>query len=906
MVNLIRMKLVNFVGIKLGMDLDEIEIDRTKSDNNIILLIGDNGSGKSSLMMEMTPIPLEHIGARNKSRIVPDKIGVKELDYLVDGYVLYKIKIIYDPKKTTKCYITKVIDGKEIDLNPNGNVESYLEVVEHELHMKKSYTNVGYLCGNGENKNFVAMQPTERNNYISEWMPEISDFLDAYRLSTKILSKLKRDIDSYNKQIGTMSSINYELELSYLNSNIENVSRSIKELEMKMTQLRTYNEQIFKGVKSANELETLKLRYLKTLKLHKEKYNNFLNTYKNLSQIKFSSKDDFDENYKKLSKRVSDEQHLINHLQETLNIISSEISSTEALLNPDEKISNTDLQTIHSTIDMNNDLLKSIDESINNTINNYPNIEFMSNETYNELKSFISILDEKFRQLNDVVPMESIKDMDNLTKVIEDNEESLVKLSDLINNKQTKLTFINNEIYKYEHGNLDTEILMKRPEFCKDHKCGIVEEILKYLNPKDNVKELYSEAEGIVKEINEYSQTKTTLENSIKNLRNGYGFYANIQDFLYKNNDLVSKLPNMLSEFILKDPSSIYIHMNEIKMLIPEIYEYSTLVTKKDDISKSIEDLNNLMKLVTTNTQIQQKLDKLNKEYSETKNKYEESVLDYTNDNQTLKLYEDYEFNIRKRDEELEQLMYENKNLRVLKHNILEYSKCTYVYQSNKYYLENVLNKQLIDLQSELNQMNSKRDEMTTFTISKRQIEKMRNEVQEKFNRINILNKIWSPKVGYPSLKINKFLNDLTIKTNEDLKAMWGSDIKIEKFEPTATEFNIRINKQGNTIKDASLCSQGETQTINTAISFSIIESGIDAGGYDVLRLDEVDGAFDEKRRMGFMDIIQNRVNEMGCDSCFIITHNGEFEDIPCDIIILKGAKIPEAKLQNKNILFRY
>ena len=132
----------------------------------------------------------------------------------------------------------------------------------------------------------------------------------------------------------------------------------------------------------------------------------------------------------------------------------------------------------------------------------------MSNEVYNEFKSFINILDEKFRQLNDVVPMDSIKDMDNLTKVIEDNEESLVKITDLINNKQTKLTFINNEIYKYEHGNLDTEILMKRPDFCKDHTCGIVEEILKYLNPKDNVKELYSEAEDIVKEPKTPKKTK--------------------------------------------------------------------------------------------------------------------------------------------------------------------------------------------------------------------------------------------------------------------------------------------------------------------------------------------------------------------------------------------------------------
>ena len=28
-----------------------------------------------------------------------------------------------------------------MELNPNGNVKSYLEVIEHELHMKKNYTN---------------------------------------------------------------------------------------------------------------------------------------------------------------------------------------------------------------------------------------------------------------------------------------------------------------------------------------------------------------------------------------------------------------------------------------------------------------------------------------------------------------------------------------------------------------------------------------------------------------------------------------------------------------------------------------------------------------------------------------------------------------------------------------------
>ena len=80
MVNLVRIKLVNFIGIWHGTnrELTEIEIDRTNSPNNIILILGENGSGKTSLMAEMTPLPLEHVGDRTKSRIIPDRVGIKE------------------------------------------------------------------------------------------------------------------------------------------------------------------------------------------------------------------------------------------------------------------------------------------------------------------------------------------------------------------------------------------------------------------------------------------------------------------------------------------------------------------------------------------------------------------------------------------------------------------------------------------------------------------------------------------------------------------------------------------------------------------------------------------------------------------------------------------------------------
>ena len=373
-----------------------------------------------------------------------------------------------------------------------------------------------------------------------------------------------------------------------------------------------------------------------------------------------------------------------------------------------------------------------------------------------------------------------------------------------------------------------------------------------------------------------------------------------------KNTDKIGKMPTVISDYFTKELYTVYVHINDIKGIINDITEFSSLCVKRDDISKSINDLENIKSLVFTNSKLNEKIKQSLQNYEELKSLKESCYDEYDQVHNLVISYKNAESLIVERENEINDINYQIKQTLIDKHNLLQIAKVNYVYNSNKNYIETKLNKKKLEYEKELTDLNKKRDEMTTFYISKRQIEKMRNELQEQFNRINILNKIWSPKVGYPSWKIESFLNELTVKTNEDLNNMWGENIKIEKFNIDENEFSIRINKNGETIPDASVCSQGETKTITTAISFSIIESNVDKGGYDVLRLDEVDGAFDETRRRGFMDVIQNRINEMGCDSCFIITHNGEFEDIPCDIILMKDAKIDEEKLKNKNILFRY
>lgn len=904
MINLTRLKLVNFIGVYLGTGLTEFEIDRSRSSNNIILIIGDNGSGKTSIISELTPLPLEHFGSRNESRIIKDKVGIKELDFLVDNFIEYKIKIVYDPAKTTKCFIKKIVDGKEIDLNPNGNVSSYMEILEHELHMKKNYTNVGYLAGSGKNKNFVAMSPTERNNYISEWMPEISEFLDAFKISSKILTKLKKEIESYNKQIGNMSTINYELELNYIDSNINNLSNSLKQLESELVQLETYQEQIKSNVKDYRELDVLKNKFINNSNILRKRFETFVHKYRSIIEWENGSKMDI----KELNTRFDKVKQKLSHIEETISFISSELISNQSLLSDDEKLSDTDINTILVTIEQNESILESLYESIKEYEERYsiPDEDLLQfNKLYNELTMFIDNLDSKFIHMNNYISMDTIQSMDNLEKSTVSTIENISRIKSLIDDVNNKLTFVNNEIYKYEHGNIDTQILMKRPEFCKNNSCGVIDELMKYLNPHENLKELYDRSKELQSDLIRFSDEKDKYEQQLREYKEGMNLYKDTIDYLYRNNELISKLPNIIVEMLTKDPSQIYTSMNTLRTTIKDIYEYASHIIKEQELVQSNKDLESLKKRLTTNNQIQDKIDKLNKDYAARMAEKKDLVTELTKLNEDIELCNNFESIISVRNAEMNDYENDRINLEKMKNALKIFNKSTYVYNSNENRKKQLIQNKM-DIESELLSLRNKRDEMTTFYISKRQIEKMRSEVEDQFNRVNILNKIWSPKVGYPSLKIAGFLNDLTIKTNTDMENMWGTDLRIKEFNINASDFSIVIDRDGVEVKDASLCSQGETETINAAISFSIIESNVENGGYDVLRLDEVDGPLDETRRVKFIDMIQTRINELGCDSCFIITHNGEFEDIPCDIIMLKGAKIHESKLKNKNVLFSY
>lgn len=216
-------KLENSAGILVGSNKDCIEIDFENSHNKIISIQAKNGAGKSCLLSALTPFAnvSTTIDERGALPFIKQGLpGYKEIHYS-DKNNEYIIKHYYKPNKegthSVKSYFS--LNGKE--LNENGNVTSFIELVELYLHITPEMVRLIRL---GTNVNsFIQLSPSRRKDYIGKLITEI----DAYM---KIYKKINDDLKLAKAFIAAnVSNIN----ACHIN-NTDEVNKEIKKLKSKL------------------------------------------------------------------------------------------------------------------------------------------------------------------------------------------------------------------------------------------------------------------------------------------------------------------------------------------------------------------------------------------------------------------------------------------------------------------------------------------------------------------------------------------------------------------------------------------------------------------------------------------------------------------------------------------------
>ena len=153
---ILMLRLKGYAGISSGMLRDEIVIDFSKATHKICLIKGATGSGKSTIMEAITPLP------NDNSMLDPTQQAEKEIIYNNGIRILITHPLTNKGERaTTKAFIYE----NGVNLNPNGNVTSYKEIVFDKLELDSNYEALSKLST--RDRGLADKTPAIRKKYVS-------------------------------------------------------------------------------------------------------------------------------------------------------------------------------------------------------------------------------------------------------------------------------------------------------------------------------------------------------------------------------------------------------------------------------------------------------------------------------------------------------------------------------------------------------------------------------------------------------------------------------------------------------------------------------------------------------------------------------------------------------------------
>ena len=846
--------LENFSNIETAMNADKIKIDFTKAKNKIILFVGPNGSGKTSILSLLTPFAtVGGLDIRSGvNLIIEDKPGYKEIS-ISKNEDEYVIKHFYTPKKkeeghSVKSYISK--NGNE--LNTNGNVTSFKELVKEELMVEMDYLKLIRLGSNVTS--MIDLSITERKTFMNKLMEEADVYLTLYKKVSNDLKQLKNMIshavDKMNHlQITDVSAVKEEIkrleeklhkkedEFNCISGNISISSHIISELGS-ITELKDTLGDLKKRLSRMNYLLERKDYESTDPEFYTEKIHE---TDKEITQLETKNE----------ASKLLIQNHLsrLNELHEShreLEIqLNKELESNEEITRMEKEISDMEKE-----------------------------IFLLRNELFFDEDGEAEPITKKEDLEEFIVFLKNIQQ--RLFKTYEFGKTPVKKVASLMKVKKNVLQYINNRLYNLEEKSR-TDFFLERlktrfnfskeeiPEDCANDQCI--------------PKQIYIQIANLIhSDIEEEDSMDITTLNSMEMI------YQNLSAILgefVKYDRIIKSFPDSIKEMFLLD--SIYDKIAKCEMIyddklmdnffatVTDFYNLHAYEKKRDDMKETVRKFKSISNLDYLQEKLQSaandisfyeiKVRNLKKEVSDT----EELLVQLKRD---LEVYQDLKDTFSKHDTLQEQVAELEKNydtftehMKVMQNLSIEQHQIKLDMDHIKEQIENlkVALAQYHSLQKDLNKYNQVYDDMVFIKDS------------------------LSSSKGIPLRFIKNYLGNIEEVTNELLDIAYNGDIYIEKFKITQNEFSIPFVNRGKLLKDVKLASQGETSFITIALAFALASQALK--DYNIMLLDEMDSTVDLRFKEKFLMILENQIERIHADQCFFITHGNMFSSYPVDVV---------------------
>lgn len=873
---LLSIRLENYIGIYNGRGDNILEVDLSQSTSNIVIIRGSNGSGKSTLLKALSPLQDDN------NAIIPGLEGKKTLRYLYNNEV-YEILYVH-PVKTdgsrgqVKMQVYKGMN--RVELNPTWNVTSGKDIIFDLFNLDANFLTLSQLSS--EDRGLADKKPAERKKFVNSIINGIEVYNNMYKVITKKYSTFKNLINTISSKINQIGNI------EELNSRYNNITRQVEDVSRERDRAVIEASKIDAEIGILTRDNNLEEFY----KINEEIRENidYIRASKsqviNLSKGELSSEDlnelkdiidrslrTFD---KDISKWKSEEavanakiENISKEKEDTFKSLQTKITKRGTLL--DGGFSDSDLSLYKDTkakiAELENDI-----NGLNSSIKNLSEAEAL----VNAMEMIVPVLDSLYNGLDATTKKEKY----DFVKTTLDNDgkyvDQTIELTRTYNEVSRTVTELESEILAYEILFDKAKSLALRPKDCKIDDCSFVKEAI-----EASSKHPEKRINDINKEIDESNKLLKSLEKDIESYKELYDFnkrFTNLHGMVLSFRKLLEKSP---VDYII-DPYQLLAsldHMEKLMIDFNQIRGIFNIITTKSNYEEIIESLKEPAAKYEANKAL---IDELDSDIASLKDKLSTISLQLTTENESI--------------DEI------TNNISITEFRMEVYTKCKSLVdeciglEERNNELQSQINSlsdiafKVKDLETRMDEAKSRADrlnnDLNAILSERDKIASNKTLLEDYIRDLDLYNKNFSiletiryylsPTTGIQTVFMRTYMGNIILKANELLSLIFNGQFIIQPFVINEAEFRIPCLGNGLVNDDISSMSTSQICMISMILSFAILSNS--STDYNILKLDEIDGGLDTENRIQFIGLLKQLITMVGCEQCFLISHNMEYD----------------------------
>lgn len=865
MIEILDLRLKNFARIATGLQVTDLFINFKKLTHEFYLLIGKNGTGKTSILHTIHPFAYNSsIGDNvpNAEFIVDGQDGEKIVHYKIDDDI-YEIRHMYLRKPDGSISVKSFISKNDEELNSSGTVSTFKEIIQEVFELDETY--LGLLSLGNTVSGFVEYTGGDRKQLITKVFTKLNVYgkyyknasLEARNLKSvlnNVTTKLDR-YNTYNKDEAKRTVMQIEKKIEELSDQLQNLSVEIGAVSQKIVSnkefLEDYQSKKQQLLQLLDKIESLKGR---------------IQTQKDIPTL--------EADLKELNEKIENQKIGKGSFELNLKTSLDYIQSLKTDLEDTENM----VTRMTGDVDLNElDVTKANLEAKIASIDIPDNAPELNKERLVRASIFL----EELKGLC----IEFVTDVRN-QEIIADTATRYLSDDTLLQKSEKKYDELVNTLQRSSYIRGTSNLLDIIDKFKIDKPTCDESESCPYFKFFQTYQEAVSRKTGEID--NEISKQKSEVDLAKDILEIGK-IVSRLKNYIKRNNDILD-VPKEIF-----DPTnfvSLYMEKREVANieLLSSLIDLAENQSTKKELLKQLDDINIKRK---NHESLRENFEGLQNRVESIKAKMENSKSSVEYYQKELPLIEDEITRLSETKLKIEKAIELSKELESCRSNVSSLRMELSSMESKSSEIEQFqtkigfLNKQSAELNNQISSLRKEKENISMMIQTITSLEREQFTLMEQYGEAESIRNAVSAAKGIPLEYIKKYIKgDLIQMVNELLELVYGNELIIDsrRVVISETEFTIPYRRRGTLISDISHASDGERAVMSLAFSLSLAR--ITSKRYNILLLDEMDTSLDAYSRGKYIDMIIAYMNLIKCHQVFLISHNSMFDNYPVNVLL--------------------